>query len=221
MLNDDSLQLNLCILLKENQHLLNLAYKTKYISSFFDLLFSLFLYFFLIYHHLDSRPNMEAEDQQYRPHYINLSEGNPSRNDNFNLMFLQNPNDEDFHVHDHVYNHEHYHHDHQPNVVMDQEKRLRRLVSNRESARRSRMRERKRIEGMQMQVQQLMVSNQFLSNKYISLLEYNHQILQENSQLKDTVSSFQQYTIFHAKHDDMLGNVNDFDLNQQSPYQPT
>lgn len=162
---------------------------------------------------------MEAEDQQYRPHYLNLTEGNPSRNDNFNLMFLQNPNDEDFHVHDHVYNHEHYHHDH--NVVMDQEKRLRRLVSNRESARRSRMREKKKIESMQMQVQQLMASNQFLSNKYISLLEYNHQILQENSQLKDTVSSFQQYTIFHAKHDDMLGNVNDFDLNQQSPYQPT
>ncbi|CAL9229602.1 unnamed protein product [Arabidopsis halleri] len=136
-------------------------------------------------------------------------------------MFQQNPQDEDVHVHDHVDNHDHYHHQ-QPNVVMDQEKRLRRMATNRESARRSRMRERMMKEVLQMQVKQLMASNQLLSNKYISLLEYNHQILQENSQLKETVSSFHdQYTISYGKHEDILGNINDFDSNQQSPYQPT
>ncbi|KAG7549945.1 Basic-leucine zipper domain, partial [Arabidopsis thaliana x Arabidopsis arenosa] len=92
----------------------------------------------------------------------------------------------------------HYHHQ-QPNVVTDQEKRLRRMATNRESARRSRMRARMMKEVLQMQVKQLM-----------ALLEYNHQILQENSQLKETVSSFyDQYTISYGKHEDILGNIND------------
>ena len=96
------------------------------------------------------------------------------------------------------------------------------MASNRESARRTRMRERMMKEGLQMQVKQLMAYNQFLYNKYISLLEYNHQILQENSQLKETVSSFHdQYTISYGNHEGILGNTNDFDLNQLSSYQPS
>ncbi|XP_010491438.1 PREDICTED: bZIP transcription factor 2 [Camelina sativa] len=169
---------------------------------------------------------MEAdEDQQYPSHCFNLYEGNPSRNNDFNSMFLQNPHDEDFHVHDHhqVDNHDQHHHHHQPSVVVDQEKRLRRMASNRESARRSRMRERKKMERLTMQAAQLMASNQFLSDKYISLLEYNHQISQENSQLKKTVSSlFQEYTIFHGEHhDDTPRFIHGFDLNQQYLHQPT
>ncbi|KAL1196749.1 Basic leucine zipper 43 [Cardamine amara subsp. amara] len=127
---------------------------------------------------------MEAEDQ-HLSHYSNVFEGIPSHNDNFNSIFQQNPHDnqdEGFHVHDHYQYH-------QP---MDQEKRLRRMVSNRESARRSRMREKNHIKKLQMQVEQLMASNQFLANKVNSYLEYNKQILQENSQLKVTVSSFHQ-----------------------------
>ncbi|XP_020876616.1 LOW QUALITY PROTEIN: basic leucine zipper 8 [Arabidopsis lyrata subsp. lyrata] len=156
---------------------------------------------------------MEAdEDQQYPSHNVNLFDGNPSPNNNFNSMFQPNPQDEDVHVHDYVDNHDLVHYRHQqPFVVTDQEKRLRRLATNRESARRSRMRERMMKEVLQMQVKQLMASNQYiLSNKYISLLEYNHQILQENSQLKETVSSFyNQYTISYGNHEDILGNIND------------
>lgn len=173
---------------------------------------SSFLYFFLKFHHLEIS----------KPHNFNLLEGTPSRNNNFNSMFQQNLHDEDdVHVQDHVYNHDQYHHQ-QPNVVTDEEKRLRRMASNRESARRTRMRERMMKEGLQMQVKQLMAYNQFLYNKYISLLEYNHQILQENSQLKETVSSFHdQYTISYGNHEGILGNTNDFDLNQLSSYQPS
>lgn len=71
------------------------------------------------------------------------------------------------------------------------ERRLKRMISNRESARRSRMRKKKQIEELQYQVNHLQTMNHQLSEKVIRLLESNHQILQENSQLKERVSSFQ------------------------------
>ncbi|KAJ9163471.1 hypothetical protein P3X46_023136 [Hevea brasiliensis] len=70
-------------------------------------------------------------------------------------------------------------------------RRLKRMISNRESARRSRMRKKKQIEELQYQVNHLQTMNHQLSEKVISLLESNHQILQENYQLKERVSSFQ------------------------------
>ncbi|KAF8005771.1 hypothetical protein BT93_K0144 [Corymbia citriodora subsp. variegata] len=81
-----------------------------------------------------------------------------------------------------------HHFDHS-NVI--HEKRLRRMISNRESARRSRLRKKKQIEELQLQVDQLRGANNNLSEKLISLLESNHQILQENVQLKEKVSSLQ------------------------------
>ncbi|CAH2044111.1 unnamed protein product [Thlaspi arvense] len=88
------------------------------------------------------------------------------------------------------------------------------MVSNRESARRSRMRKKKQIEELQQQVEQLMVLNHHLSDKIINLLESNQQILQENSQLKEKVSSF------HLLMADMLipmrnadGSINDRNAN--------
>lgn len=71
------------------------------------------------------------------------------------------------------------------------EKRLRRMISNRESARRSRMRRKRQIEELQNRVNELQTMNHQLSDKVIHLLESNHQILQENSQLKEKVSSLQ------------------------------
>lgn len=53
------------------------------------------------------------------------------------------------------------------------------------------MRKKKQIEELQQQVEQLMMLNHHLSEKVINLLESNHQILQENSQLKEKVSYFQ------------------------------
>lgn len=148
---------------------------------------------------------MEAEDQNLS-HYFNLFQGNPSLNDNFNSILQQNPHDnqdENFHVHDHYQ----YHNHDQP---MDQEKRLREwyLIEN-------------QVKKLQMQVEQLMASNQLLSNKVISLLEYNNQILQENSQLKETLSSFHQYIYLIENVVILSGNINDSDINQQSPHRPT
>lgn len=65
------------------------------------------------------------------------------------------------------------------------------MISNRESARRSRMRKKKQIEELQYQVDQLHATNRQLSEKLIQLLEGNQQILQENAQLKERVSSLQ------------------------------
>lgn len=80
-----------------------------------------------------------------------------------------------------------------PNIYHNEclERRARRMVSNRESARRSRIRTKKHIEELQQQVEQLMILNHNLSERVIHLLESNHQMLQENSMLREKVSSFQ------------------------------
>ncbi|XP_022737337.1 basic leucine zipper 43-like [Durio zibethinus] len=77
--------------------------------------------------------------------------------------------------------------EYQPSIVDD--KRLRRMISNRESARRSRMRKKQQIEELQSQVDQLQTINRQLSQKLINLLESNHDFLQENAQLKEKVST--------------------------------
>ncbi|OWM90341.1 basic leucine zipper 43-like [Punica granatum] len=71
------------------------------------------------------------------------------------------------------------------------DRRLKRMISNRESARRSRLRKKKQIEDLQGQVDHLRAANNQLSEKLITLLETNHQILQENTALKEKVSSLQ------------------------------
>ncbi|XVF11719.1 hypothetical protein REPUB_Repub08aG0052100 [Reevesia pubescens] len=77
--------------------------------------------------------------------------------------------------------------EYQPSIADD--KRLKRMISNRESARRSRMRKKQQIEELQSQVDQLQTINRQLSQKLINLLESNHEILQENAQLKEKVST--------------------------------
>ncbi|XP_062029020.1 basic leucine zipper 43-like [Rosa rugosa] len=74
---------------------------------------------------------------------------------------------------------------------LNHERRLKRLTSNRESARRSRMRKKKQIQELQHEVEQLYVANNQLSGKLIQMLEVNQQILQGNAQLKERVSSLQ------------------------------
>lgn len=98
---------------------------------------------------------------------------------------------------------------HQPSIVDD--KRLRRMISNRESARRSRMRKKLQIEELQSQVDQLQTVNRQLSQKVISLLESNHEILQENAQLKEKVSTL------HMVLADVLTPEKNLEDTSQSP----
>ncbi|KAL5544859.1 hypothetical protein UlMin_008643 [Ulmus minor] len=71
------------------------------------------------------------------------------------------------------------------------ERRLKRMISNRESARRSRMRRKLQIEELQCLVNHLQNVNRQHSEKVIQLLESNQKIFQENAELKDKVSSLQ------------------------------
>ena len=75
--------------------------------------------------------------------------------------------------------------------IVNDTRRLKRMISNRESARRSRMRRKMQIEELQYLVNQLQTTNRQLSEKLIQLLDSNQQIVQENSQLKEKVSSLQ------------------------------
>ncbi|KAI4344013.1 hypothetical protein L6164_011290 [Bauhinia variegata] len=75
-------------------------------------------------------------------------------------------------------------------LLLDDRKK-KRMNSNRESARRSRMRKKQQIEALQYQVENLQTMNHQLSQKIVYLLECNQQILQQNAQLKERVSSLQ------------------------------
>ncbi|CAH8303945.1 unnamed protein product [Eruca vesicaria subsp. sativa] len=120
------------------------------------------------------------------------------QDDHFNSRFLPNPN---FHVPLQSSppnsltrrNNNHSHLDPYNNEGL--ERRERRMISNRESAKRSRMRTKRQIEVLQQQVEHLMILNRSLSDKVINLLESNHQILQENSHLKEKISSFQMLMV--------------------------
>lgn len=141
---------------------------------------------------------MEASSVHRSHHCFDIFEGMPPQDDHFNSTFLPNAN---FHVPSQSPNistrsNNHCFHldpngEHVYEGLVPDERRAKRMVSNRESARRSRMRKKKQIEELQQQVEQLMILNHNLSEKVINLLESNHQILQENSQLKEKVSSFQ------------------------------
>lgn len=71
------------------------------------------------------------------------------------------------------------------------EKRYKRLQSNRDSARRSRQRRKKQLEELQSQVNHLFAVNHQLTEKLIYLLDCNNKMLQENAQLKQQASFFQ------------------------------
>ncbi|KAK7411297.1 hypothetical protein VNO78_02730 [Psophocarpus tetragonolobus] len=80
--------------------------------------------------------------------------------------------------------------DHEAKAIIEDRKK-KRMFSNRESARRSRMRKKQQIESLQCHLDHLQTLNRQLSEKIIYLLECNQQILQHNAQLKDKVSSLQ------------------------------
>ncbi|KAF7124536.1 hypothetical protein RHSIM_Rhsim12G0147000 [Rhododendron simsii] len=67
-------------------------------------------------------------------------------------------------------------------------RRHRRKLSNRESARRTRLRRKKQIEELQSQKSQLTTTNQKLTEELINLSQCINKIFQENAQLKEEIS---------------------------------
>ncbi|KAM7516656.1 hypothetical protein LguiA_006239 [Lonicera macranthoides] len=83
------------------------------------------------------------------------------------------------------------------------ERKQRRMISNRESARRSRMRKQKHLDELWSQVVWLRNENHQLIDRLTHFSEHHHQVLQENTHLKEETSELRQM-------------LNDIQLN--SPY---
>ncbi|KAF8378519.1 hypothetical protein HHK36_029862 [Tetracentron sinense] len=80
--------------------------------------------------------------------------------------------------------------EHQLSII--DERKQRRMISNRESARRSRMRKQKHLDELWSQVVRLRNENQQLIDKLNYISDQQHQVLQENAQLKKEASELRQ-----------------------------
>ncbi|KAK1432962.1 hypothetical protein QVD17_09865 [Tagetes erecta] len=72
------------------------------------------------------------------------------------------------------------------------ERKQRRMISNRESARRSRMRKQRHLDELWSQVHWLRQENQQLMEKLNNFSDTHDQVVQENTRLKDEVSGLRQ-----------------------------
>ncbi|XVF17489.1 hypothetical protein REPUB_Repub10bG0127100 [Reevesia pubescens] len=78
-----------------------------------------------------------------------------------------------------------------PVSVIDERKR-RRMISNRESARRSRMRKQKHLENLRNQVNRLRLENRELTNRLRLVLYHCHCVRTDNDRLQSEFSMLQQ-----------------------------
>lgn len=72
------------------------------------------------------------------------------------------------------------------------ERKQRRMISNRESARRSRMRKQRHLDELWSQVLRLRTENNNLIDKLNHVSEYHDRVLQENARLKEEASDLRQ-----------------------------
>ncbi|KAK4430132.1 Basic leucine zipper 43 [Sesamum alatum] len=80
--------------------------------------------------------------------------------------------------------------DHQLNII--DERKQRRMISNRESARRSRMRKQKHLDELWSQVVRLRTENHSLIDKLNHVSESHDRVVQENARLKEEASGLRQ-----------------------------
>ncbi|KAL2546568.1 basic leucine zipper 43-like [Forsythia ovata] len=79
-----------------------------------------------------------------------------------------------------------------PQLSIIDERKQRRMISNRESARRSRMRKQKHLDELWAQVLRLRTENQNLIGKLNHVSECHDRILQENARLKEETSDLRE-----------------------------
>lgn len=95
----------------------------------------------------------------------------------------------------------------QPKNQVD-ERKHRRMLSNRESARRSRMRKKRQINELWSHVLRLRTENHALIDKLEHVSESHNQVLQENTRLKEETSNLRQMlTYMKLDTDDVLHNA--------------
>ncbi|XP_004490322.1 basic leucine zipper 43 [Cicer arietinum] len=95
------------------------------------------------------------------------------------------------------------------NVVLD-ERRHRRMISNRESARRSRMRKQKHLDELWSQVVRLRTENHNLIDKLNHVSESHDRVVQENAKLKEETFDLRQM-VSHMQIGNSFGcNMTDF-----------
>ncbi|CAH8266688.1 unnamed protein product [Arabidopsis lyrata] len=82
--------------------------------------------------------------------------------------------------------------DHHQSIVILDERKQRRMLSNRESARRSRMRKQRHLDELQAQVIRLRNENNCLIDKLNQVSETQDSVLKENSKLKEEASDLRQ-----------------------------
>ncbi|KAA8532820.1 hypothetical protein F0562_033063 [Nyssa sinensis] len=80
--------------------------------------------------------------------------------------------------------------EHQLSII--DERKQRRMISNRESARRSRMRKQKHLDELWSQVVRLRTENHSLLDKLNHVSESHNKVLQENARLKEEASDLRQ-----------------------------
>ncbi|CAN7026352.1 unnamed protein product [Brassica rapa subsp. trilocularis] len=87
---------------------------------------------------------------------------------------------------------EDHHHNHRQSIIILDERKQRRMLSNRESARRSRMRKQRHLDELWSQVIRLRNDNNCLIDKLNSALETQDNVLKENSKLKEEASDLRR-----------------------------
>ncbi|CAD5324574.1 unnamed protein product [Arabidopsis thaliana] len=99
----------------------------------------------------------------------------------------------------------------QTNNNIINERKQRRMISNRESARRSRMRKQRHLDELWSQVMWLRIENHQLLDKLNNLSESHDKVLQENAQLKEekfelkqVISDMQIQSPFSCFRDDII-----------------
>ncbi|KAJ0252895.1 BZIP protein [Hirschfeldia incana] len=103
---------------------------------------------------------------------------------------------------------EDYHQHHQSITALD-ERKQRRMLSNRESARRSRMRKQRHLDELWSQVIRLRNENNSLIDRLNRVSETQGSVLKENSKLKEEVSDLRRL-VCELKSDNNKNNNNSF-----------